>query len=82
MLAAGVPVVAEAVGQNQEYIQHGRSGLLVHPGDEAGFASAVVRLLRDEGLRATLAAGARRRIATEFTWDHLAVRVEQAYQRQ
>jgi glycosyltransferase involved in cell wall biosynthesis len=80
LLAAGVPVVAEGVGQIPEYIQHGRSGLLVPPGDDIAFADALVQLVRDGGLRARLAAGARERIAAEFTWDHLAGQVEQVYQ--
>jgi len=79
LLAAGVPVVAEAVGQNREYIQHGRSGLLVPPGDEAAFADAIVRVLQEPDMRAALAAGAQRRIATRFTWEKLAKDVEQAY---
>lgn len=79
LMAAGVPLVAEAVGQIQEYVQHGRSGLLVAPGDDGAFAGQVVRMLQDAGLRAELAAGARERIAAHFTWDKLAGTVEQAY---
>ncbi|MBE9508754.1 MAG: glycosyltransferase family 4 protein, partial [Chloroflexi bacterium] len=45
LLAAGVPVVAEAVGQNREYIRHGETGWLVTPGDVTAFAGAVARLL-------------------------------------
>jgi len=29
LLSAGVPVVADAVGQNSEYIRHNETGLLV-----------------------------------------------------
>ncbi len=79
LLAAGVPVVAEAVGQNPEYIEHGRSGLLVPPGDEAAFAAEILRVLEDAGLQDRLAAGARERIAAEFLWDQLVDHVERAY---
>ncbi len=80
LLVAGVPVVAEAVGQNREYIQHGRSGLLVPTGDQPAFAAAVVRLLQEPHLRGELAAGARERMATTFAWDKLAEQLERAYQ--
>jgi glycosyltransferase involved in cell wall biosynthesis len=80
LLAAGVPVVAETVGQNREYIEQGRSGMLVPPGDTAAFAETVVRLLQDADLREQLSAGARERIATAFSWDLLAGQVEKVYQ--
>jgi glycosyltransferase involved in cell wall biosynthesis len=80
LLAAGVPVVAEDVGQAGEYIEPGRSGLLVPPGDEAALAAGVVRLLQDPALRAELSAGARRRIEERFTWSRLAADLERAYQ--
>ena len=79
LLAAGVPVVAEAVGQNRETIEHGRSGLLVPPGDTDSFAKEIIRLLQEPALRERVAAGAQERIAAEFTWDRLADRVEKAY---
>ena len=81
LMAAGVPVVAEAVGQNAVTIEHGVSGLLVPPGDEAVFAAAVTRLLDDPDLRERLSHGARCRVREHFTWESLAVRVERAYTR-
>lgn len=79
LLAAGVPVVAEAVGQNIEYIQDGHSGLLVPPGDDGAFVSAVVRLLTEPALGEALSVGARQRVAAGFMWDRLVERVERAY---
>lgn len=40
-LAAGTPVVAYAVGALPEIVEHGRTGLLVAPGDVAGLARAM-----------------------------------------
>ncbi|MGC8787184.1 MAG: glycosyltransferase family 4 protein, partial [Anaerolineae bacterium] len=54
LLAAGVPVVADNVGQNTEYIEHGVSGLLVSPGDTERFVDATVQLLRDPALASRL----------------------------
>ena len=79
LLAAGVPVVADDVGQNREYVVHGVSSLLVPVGETDTFASSVVELLRDESLRAKLGRGARRRIFEEFNWGKLVARVEEAY---
>ncbi|MFQ5813146.1 MAG: glycosyltransferase family 4 protein [Anaerolineae bacterium] len=79
LMAAGVPVVADDVGQNGEYVVHGVSGLLVPAGDTDTFARNVVELLRDESLRAKLGKGARRRILGEFNWGKLVARVEEAY---
>ncbi len=81
LMAAGVPVVADDVGQNGEYIEHGVSGLLVPAGDMDTFAGSVVKLLHDESLRAKLGKGAQRRVFEEFNWGKLAERVEEAYQR-
>jgi glycosyltransferase involved in cell wall biosynthesis len=80
LLAAGVPVVADRVGQNAEYIEHLVSGLLVPPGDSAAFASAVVTLLGDATLRHRLGEAARRHMQEQFTWDRLARVAEQAYE--
>jgi glycosyltransferase involved in cell wall biosynthesis len=80
LLAAGVPVVGQDVGQIGEYIEHGRSGLLVPPGDEDGLADALARVLHDPTLRAELSAGARRRIDERFSWSRSAADLERIYQ--
>jgi glycosyltransferase involved in cell wall biosynthesis len=79
LLAAGVPVVAEAVGQNREYIRHGETGLLVEPGDSASFAAAVVRLLGDGALRRRLGEASARDVRKRFAWDRLVDMVERSY---
>jgi glycosyltransferase involved in cell wall biosynthesis len=79
LMAAGLPVVAEDVGQAREYIEHLSSGYLVRPGDSSAFASGVLRLLRDEELRSRLGRRARQRVAEQFPWDKLGVVVERAY---
>ncbi|MEA3459479.1 MAG: glycosyltransferase family 4 protein [Chloroflexota bacterium] len=79
LMAAGLPVVADDVGQNGEYIEYGTSGLLVPPGDREAFARSIVELLRDESLRKRLGQGARRRILKEFDWEKLVVGVRRAY---
>jgi len=79
LLAAGVPVVAEAVGQNRQYVRDGVSGLLVSPGDTKAFTAATLRLLRDAHLAGQLREGARKRIRDHFAWSTLAEAAESAY---
>lgn len=81
LLAAGVPVVADCVGQNAEYIRHGSSGLLVAPGDTEAFVAAVVRLLRDRALARSIGAAGQERVRAEFTWQKLAGQVENLYEK-
>ena len=81
LLSAGVPVVAEAVGQNQEYIRQEQTGLLVPPGETEWFAASVVRLLGDEALRQRLGRAAHEDLKARYTWDQLALVAEGAYTR-
>lgn len=79
LLANGVPVVAEAVGQVREYISHNASGMLVAPKDVDAFANCVVELLSDKAKRASLGMNALARMNQDFDWEKLAARVEEVY---
>lgn len=81
LMAAGLAIVAEDVGQSSEYVEHGRSGFLVEVGDTEAFARCVVRLLRGKSLRAALGNEAQRRVREEFAWERLVGRIESAYHR-
>lgn len=59
--ALGRPVVATNVGGLPEAVTHEVEGLLVHRRDPEALAAAMVRIHREEGLQARLAAGARAR---------------------
>lgn len=50
-MAAGLPIIASAVGGLPEVVVDGITGLLVPPNDPKALASAMVRLARDPGLR-------------------------------
>lgn len=66
-MASGVPVVAPAAGGPLDLVTHGRTGLLVPPGDAAAVRDAVRSLAGDPGARA--AYGAAGRAAVEGrTW--------------
>ncbi|MEU9556896.1 glycosyltransferase family 4 protein [Streptomyces fumanus] len=66
-MASGVPVVAPATGGPLDLVSHGRTGLLVPPGDAAAVRDAVRSLAADPALRA--ACGRAGRAAVEGrTW--------------
>jgi glycosyltransferase involved in cell wall biosynthesis len=52
--AAGLPIVATAVGGVPAALHEGRTGLLVAPGDAAACANALERLAGDGALREQL----------------------------
>ncbi len=79
LLDAGVPVVAEAVGQNCEYIAHGESGLLTPSGDGEAMVASTLRVLNDPALAVRLGAEAHARMQEHFNWDRLAGDLERAY---
>src|SRR4051794_13786442 len=65
-MAAGLPVVATDVGGVAESVVDGETGLLVPPGDPAGLAAALDRLLTDGALRLRLGAAGRERARRHF----------------
>jgi glycosyltransferase involved in cell wall biosynthesis len=78
-MAMGKAVVAGRVGQNAEYIEDERSGLLARPGDARDLARALASVLSDRQLAARLGAAARQRIWDQFDWDVRAPQLEAAY---
>ena len=75
------PVVATAVGGLPEMVDHGRTGYLVPPCDERALADAIVRLLRDKGLRRQLGANGKRKIDTQCSPDVVAQQTLAVYRR-
>ena len=60
--AAGVPLVATAVGGIPEQVRDGIEGVLVPPGDDRALADACRRILADRAFGARLAAAAAERL--------------------
>jgi glycosyltransferase involved in cell wall biosynthesis len=67
--AAGVPVVATAVGGTPEVVRDGETGYLVPAGQPAAIAAKVGQLLRDPALRAQFGAAAKECMQTTFTFE-------------
>jgi len=65
-MAAGLPVVATAVGGTPEVVLDGQTGLLVAPGDPSALADALLSLLADRRLAERFGRASRARVETHF----------------
>ncbi len=79
-MASGRPVVAPAQGGPMEFVEDGKSGILVNPLDIQGMASAVIRLLQNSSLAARISQRAAQR-AADFSWEKMAREFELVYER-
>lgn len=85
-MAAGLPVVASAVGGVPEVVVDGQTGVLVPPEDAPALRAAIERLLVDPSLRRRFGEAGRQRAAETFAfprWQaaHLELYTEQLAQR-
>ncbi len=71
MLAAR-PVIAARDGAMVEYISHGKTGHLFHPGDPVDLADAIMTLANDRQRAATIGAHAREYCVNTFQIDNFA----------
>jgi glycosyltransferase involved in cell wall biosynthesis len=67
--AAGVPVVATAVGGTPEVIEDGVSGYLVPPGKPVSLAERIHELLANDTARRAMGDQGRQRVLDEFTFE-------------
>lgn len=78
--AAGLPVVATAVGGIPEIVTPGEGGLLIAPPAEAGaLGQALERMIDEPELRRGMGAAARRRFEGEFSAERWAARLRALY---
>ena len=68
-MAAGLPVVASAVGDLPRVIEDGRTGRLVAPGDPEALAAALAALADRPQERLRIGAAAREAVLRSHTWD-------------
>jgi glycosyltransferase involved in cell wall biosynthesis len=74
-MACGVPVVAAALGQIEEVVRDGETGLLYPPGQQDALLAACERLLSDPDLRRRLGRDAAKEVHNHYTWDRNSERV-------
>jgi glycosyltransferase involved in cell wall biosynthesis len=78
--AAGVPVVSTRTAGIPNWVDHGKTGLLVKPGDSVELADAVGQLLRDEPLRRAMGAAGRAKATAEYLPRVVAEKTLAAYE--
>jgi glycosyltransferase involved in cell wall biosynthesis len=78
-MAAGVPVVASAVGGIPDQIRHDKEGLLIPPGDTDAFGDALIALLRDPDRARRLGEAGRRRATSRFSHATMVWQIEDVY---
>lgn len=66
-MAAGLPVIATAIGTNTETFSDGNTALLVNVNDFDGWAEKILLLAGDESLRQQLGTAAREAVNTQFS---------------
>jgi glycosyltransferase involved in cell wall biosynthesis len=67
--AAGVPVVATAVGGTPEVIEDGDNGYLTSPGDAHSLAACLLAALESDEARRGMGQRGRQRVREEFTFE-------------
>jgi len=79
-MAAGLPVIATAVGGVPEQLRHLETGILVAPERPAEIADWIARLHDDGRLRAQLGDAARAHVLASFTLAAQAEGLDGAYE--
>lgn len=78
-MAAGLPVVASAVGAAPDYIDNGHNGYLVQAGDVEGFVSACTTLLESDAAARRAMGSAAMDAVSALTWPRIAGATASAY---
>lgn len=77
--AFGCPVVVTDVGGLPEYVEDGRTGLVVPPGDSVALAATLVRCLGDPELVASMRAGVASANTSSLGWARVATELLDVY---
>jgi glycosyltransferase involved in cell wall biosynthesis len=77
--AAGLPVIASAVGGLAEVVDDGRTGILVNPNDPVILAQAIMRLGADCHLRSAMGKEGRKRATRNWSMELMAQRTLKLY---
>lgn len=80
-MAMKLPVVATRAGGIPEAVVHGRTGLLVPPGDARALAQAIVEVLKDAKLRQQMGEAGAARVSEQFGVGRLLSGTLAAYKR-
>lgn len=79
IIRAGVPVVADRVGQIPEYLDHGEGGWLCDPDDWPAMVERTAELLRAPEASRRMGEAGRGHLLRKFAWKRYAARLERFY---
>ena len=74
-MATGLPVIATKSGGIPEFVEDGRTGVLVERGATDELSSALLSLMADPERAKALGIAARNDAVERWTWDHVAARL-------
>ncbi|MYD11266.1 MAG: glycosyltransferase family 4 protein [Chloroflexi bacterium] len=80
-MAAGKPVVATCFGGSPEVVLDGETGFIVNPLQVDALSDRLLRLLRDDDLRAAMGQRGRERIQAHFSLERQVSQMTEIYQR-
>jgi glycosyltransferase involved in cell wall biosynthesis len=80
-MAAGKPVIATCWGGAREIVLEGQTGYIINPFDTPDFATKLTRLLTDTTLSPTMGAAGYAHLASRFSMQQHAARLEALYAR-
>lgn len=78
-MAAGLPVVASAVGGLLDLIEHGHTGLLAEPGNPEAFAAALRHLFTDRATAAGMGQRAQAQVRQRYSFERMVQSFEDLY---
>ncbi len=80
-MACRKAIVATSAGWIPEIVEDGLNGLVVPPRAAHALAAAIVRALKDEGLRGRMAQAGFERVSARFTVEHMVRATAAVYER-
>ncbi len=78
-MASGKPVIAARSGGNPESVIDGEIGLLFTPRNSQELSDAILKLLKNEGLRIQMGKNGREKVAKDFTLNKMVSKIEELY---
>ncbi len=80
-MAMKKPVVATRVGGVPEIIEHGKSGILIPPGDVMALADAIIKIAKDKDRARRVGVEGRRTVIKKFNLDAFLQRFERVFDK-
>jgi glycosyltransferase involved in cell wall biosynthesis len=74
-MASGMPIVASAIDGPKDFLVDGKTALLVPPNDSRALANALMRLIENDVLRASLGRAARAEAERQYSFDAIGRRL-------